>query len=345
VPPRYAYWTILIDNTPTAFRSRDQAELLPTLNQLRRKSSNVVMKWFARGRLWDTPEQAQWAGKNMNGSTEKRGKEWRPGGQHKDPRARFDKRKDTPKKDHRPPWSDKPPDVAQISGPAREKPAGAAQVGRSASGTPFPPAHGKKPFRPAHDTKSFRPAHGKTSFRPTDRKTSFRPADGKTSFRPAQDRKSFRPADKKHDRPWKPDRPWRDKPGGSQGQRPWQHARNPLPGRPGADQPHHGKPDVARAGRPGHAKPVPDAGHGGRDKPARRRPWAGKNAAPDAAKGGAGQTPRRDNATPWRPPGRRDAPVHPSDAQVALQRPGGEEGQIDPKPGPADRGDPRTKDN
>jgi hypothetical protein len=43
VPPRYAYWTILIDNTPTAFRSRDQAELLPTLNQLLRKSSNVVM--------------------------------------------------------------------------------------------------------------------------------------------------------------------------------------------------------------------------------------------------------------------------------------------------------------
>jgi hypothetical protein len=101
VPPRYAYWTILIDNIPTAFRSRDAEELLPTLNQLRRKNSDVVMKWFARGRLWDTPEQAQWAGKNLKGSEEKRGRDWRPGGEHKDPRARFDKRKEKRKQDHR----------------------------------------------------------------------------------------------------------------------------------------------------------------------------------------------------------------------------------------------------
>jgi hypothetical protein len=101
VPPRYAYWTILIDNIPTAFRSRDAEELLPTLNQLRRKNSDVVMKWFARGRLWDTPEQAQWAGKNLKGSDEKRGRDWRPGGEHKDPRARFDKRKEKRKQDHR----------------------------------------------------------------------------------------------------------------------------------------------------------------------------------------------------------------------------------------------------
>jgi hypothetical protein len=98
VPPRYAYWTILIDNQPTAFRSRDQEELLPTLNQLRRKNSSVVMKWFARGRLWDTPEQAQWARTNLTGSEEKRRKDWRPGGEHKDPRARFDRRKDKGKK-------------------------------------------------------------------------------------------------------------------------------------------------------------------------------------------------------------------------------------------------------
>ena len=34
MPPRYAYWTILIDDKPTAFRAREQEELLPTLNQL-----------------------------------------------------------------------------------------------------------------------------------------------------------------------------------------------------------------------------------------------------------------------------------------------------------------------
>ena len=59
MPPRYAYWTILIDNKPTAFRAREQEELLPTLHQLRRTNKDVVLKWFARGRLWDTPEAAQ----------------------------------------------------------------------------------------------------------------------------------------------------------------------------------------------------------------------------------------------------------------------------------------------
>lgn len=119
MPPRYAYWTILIDNRPTAFRARDKEELLPTLYQLKRKNADVVMKWFARGRLWDTPEQAQWAGKSLEGTREKRGRDWRPGGQHKDPRARFDKRK-------------KKPDVVQVFRPARRPDVG--QVFRPADG-------------------------------------------------------------------------------------------------------------------------------------------------------------------------------------------------------------------
>src|ERR1700746_1511354 len=55
MPPRYAFWTILIDNKPTAFRAREREELLPTFNQLRRKNTDVVMKWFARGHPWGTP--------------------------------------------------------------------------------------------------------------------------------------------------------------------------------------------------------------------------------------------------------------------------------------------------
>jgi hypothetical protein len=87
MPPRYAYWTILIDNGPTAFRARDPEELLPTLNQLKRTNSNIVMKWFARGRLWDSPEAERAATRNPK-QAEHRGPDWRPGGQHKDPRAR-----------------------------------------------------------------------------------------------------------------------------------------------------------------------------------------------------------------------------------------------------------------
>jgi|SRR5436309_2352354 len=91
MPPRFAYWTILIDDGPTAFRARVADELLPTLQQLRRTNANVTMKWFARGRLWDSPEAERLAQRRPK-TREKRGAEWRPGGQHLDPRQRFKKR-------------------------------------------------------------------------------------------------------------------------------------------------------------------------------------------------------------------------------------------------------------
>src|SRR5437762_10376191 len=92
MPPRYAYWTILIDQKATAFRAREREELLPTFNQLRRKNTDVVMKWFARGRLWESPEAAEAAQRAPKPAPEKRGRDWRPGGEHRDPRDRFKKR-------------------------------------------------------------------------------------------------------------------------------------------------------------------------------------------------------------------------------------------------------------
>ena len=91
MPPRFAYWTILIDNAPTAFRAQNSEDLLPTLVQLRRTNRDVVMKWFARGRLWDSPETARLAFQRPK-PKEQRSAEWRPGGRHADPRARFRKR-------------------------------------------------------------------------------------------------------------------------------------------------------------------------------------------------------------------------------------------------------------
>src|SRR5438552_92728 len=91
MPPRFAYWTILIDGKPTAFRAREKEELLPTFNQLRRKSQDVVLKWFARGRLWASQEEAfaEQRKPKAPSAAEPRGKGWRPGGQHRDPRDRF----------------------------------------------------------------------------------------------------------------------------------------------------------------------------------------------------------------------------------------------------------------
>ena len=94
MPPRYAYWTILIENKPTAFRAREKEELLPTLQQLRRTNKDVVMKWFARGRLWESreDERESWQRGRTAVGTAPRGHDWRPGGQHKDPRDRFKKK-------------------------------------------------------------------------------------------------------------------------------------------------------------------------------------------------------------------------------------------------------------
>src|SRR5436309_15940332 len=90
MPPRYAYWTILIDGKPTAFRARENEELLPTFHQLRRTNKDVVMKWFARGRLWETPEEAS-AAQGKKVVPERRGHEWRCGGARNGPRDRFTK--------------------------------------------------------------------------------------------------------------------------------------------------------------------------------------------------------------------------------------------------------------
>ncbi len=91
MPPRYAYWTILIDQKATAFRAREREELLPTFHQLKRKNADVVMKWFARGRLWESPEEAAAAQRAPKAPRERRGRDWRPGGEHGDPCDRFKK--------------------------------------------------------------------------------------------------------------------------------------------------------------------------------------------------------------------------------------------------------------
>jgi hypothetical protein len=93
MPPRFAYWTILIDGQPTAFRARDRQDLLPTVTQLKRTNRDVLLRWFARGRLWESPQQEHDLRRRRKPRPgEQRGPDWRPGGQHKDPRARFGKK-------------------------------------------------------------------------------------------------------------------------------------------------------------------------------------------------------------------------------------------------------------
>ncbi len=94
MPPRFAYWTIILDDAPTAFRARDRADLLPTLRQLITRNPNATIKWFAHGKLWESPEEARAAfqrGKRDEAERARRSPDWRPGGRHEDPRAKFRK--------------------------------------------------------------------------------------------------------------------------------------------------------------------------------------------------------------------------------------------------------------
>src|SRR5215470_9827071 len=95
MPPRHAYWTILVGDSPTAFRAADRADLLPTFERLKQKHADVVLKWFSRGRVWDSPEAQREAERPSRppADRERRGPEWRPGGSHRDPRDRFKPKK------------------------------------------------------------------------------------------------------------------------------------------------------------------------------------------------------------------------------------------------------------
>ena len=59
MPPRHAYWTILVDERPTAFRSAAQEDLQPTFKRLKEKHRSARMVWFQNGKVWATRLEAQ----------------------------------------------------------------------------------------------------------------------------------------------------------------------------------------------------------------------------------------------------------------------------------------------
>src|SRR6266850_1493495 len=105
MPPRYAYWTIIAGGLPTAFRAADRDELLPTFQRIKDKHPDAQMKYFARGKLWESQDAARAAqtrggARNRGGERharpdeagrerERRSRDWRPGGDHRDPRQKF----------------------------------------------------------------------------------------------------------------------------------------------------------------------------------------------------------------------------------------------------------------
>ena len=84
MPPRFAYWTIIAGGLPTAFRMAEREDLLPTFRRIQVKHPDAEMKYFARGRLWTSPEEARLAAEAC--AVVKRGT--LPGGQERYAEAR-----------------------------------------------------------------------------------------------------------------------------------------------------------------------------------------------------------------------------------------------------------------
>ncbi len=105
MPPRHAYWTIIVDEQPTSFRAHEVEELLPTFNRLREKHPSAQLRWFERGQLWESRDAARehglghgerrWEGPRPGDRDEAERREpprdrtWRPGGEHRDPRQKY----------------------------------------------------------------------------------------------------------------------------------------------------------------------------------------------------------------------------------------------------------------
>ena len=273
MPPRHVYWTIIAGGQPTAFRAAEREELLPTLKQLQSRHPDATMMWFARGKLWPTKEAAEFAlRQERHRGGEQRGKGWRPGGEHKDPRYQFKVPRDVKR--------------ARFAERARRDRIDGGAPPKRSEEQQRPPrptaprgdrAEGDRPFRPREDRpqgdRPFRPKgdrpQGDRPFRPKgdgpygSRPASPKPPKGQWGeagpYRPREDRpQGDRPFRPKGDRPpgARPFRPKSDRPAGDRPFKP--------KGTGGGFKPRGGPPKGRSGGGPGSPKPRSGGGGGNR---------------------------------------------------------------------------------
>ncbi len=223
-----AFWVILAGAVPTAFRSPLRDDLVPTLHQLQRTQQNVTLRWFERGRVWDSPEAAQAALIEKRQQSRDRKDDWRPGGSHKDPRARYQLTRDQKRARYKQGFGrpDRPPGDRRPEGQFGKPPG----VGRPPGAPPNRPPQDR--WRKPKPFGSNRPSWNRPAGRPfRDRPGGDRPRDN----RPRDDRpRNDRPRD---NRP-RDNRPRDDRP---------RDARKSGGDRPRSDQPRSDRP---RSDRP-----------------------------------------------------------------------------------------------
>ena len=163
MPPRFSYWTILVDNQPTAFRAAEIEDILPTLNRLKVKQPTAELRWFQQGQLWNTPLEAREALEKRRSEARKPARRRAPsvaGSTAKlawAPKGEGDTRKpDRPTRSDWKPRASSPRAASPSARPsstsrAEWKPRGAGPASASAKLAWKPPATGSKPSsaRPA----------------------------------------------------------------------------------------------------------------------------------------------------------------------------------------------------
>ena len=229
MPPRYVYWTIIVDGQPTAFRSGSLEDIMPTFNRLKEKQPAAELKWFQNGQLWPSRHDAQEAVRARGG---------RAGGprQSSDSAEAAGKSDDPENPRAERAWNAKPewktrttfkPKGQRDPGPGirdpliGDRPAWVPKDKSTFRPDPGPrtPDPGKPEWKPKGTFKPKEPGHAsgwgeKPGWKPTGDTPAWRPK-GKSSFRPDPGPRTPDPGFRTPD-PGKPGKPaWKVKTGGS----------------------------------------------------------------------------------------------------------------------------------
>ena len=323
MPPRHAYWTIIVDGAPTAFRSALPDDLQATFNRLKEKHASATMKWFQAGRLWESKDEAHTklrdgyrVGKDGEliapEGRERRDYSWRPGGTHEDPREKYQKAKKAKwdrfkqairsKADRRQETPSEEKDVPKTGserskwreprGPRRpsvpKSTEGASPAGRPPRGPLDTPARTRE--KPAWKPKPVASGNARTPWKPKGPTTP-----------------GARP-------PWKPkgtvpgeQAPWRPKGPATPGARPPWKPKGTVPGEQAPWRPKGGRPTTGEKapwkpkGAPGPRGAPKEGGWRPNAPGESRAPWKPSGPAPGARAPWKPARPGGDTRGPWKP--------------------------------------------
>ncbi|MCL4846953.1 MAG: hypothetical protein KJ066_10490, partial [Acidobacteria bacterium] len=253
------YWIIMLPDGPTAFRANTADELAPTLKQLQRAQPNAQIMWFERNRLWRSPGHAREVLEQERAAARSRSGGWRPGGDHKDPRAAYQLTREQKRRRFMGKWQEQNAEKAGRGGRSPDRPAGWTP---KPGGEGRPPTHDRRPgFKPGD--RSGRPPGNR---RPAGGSGGWTPKPGGEGRPPTHDRRpGFKPGDRSgrppgNRRPAGGSGSWTPKPPGVRRSTDRPAGWTPKPGGEGRPPTHDGGPGFKpgdRSGRPpGNRRPA-----------------------------------------------------------------------------------------